>query len=228
MKLTVREIQAKSMMSKSGIPGISWVVNPYMGCRFGCKYCYAFFVGRFRHPDEEWGGYVDVKMNALELFEKELKNKLKRAGTNDIGEIFMSSVTDPYQGLEAKYQLTRKCLEVLVRAGYEGKVSILTKSFLVTRDIDVIKQLKNVDVGITVTSMGDPVTEYLETFAPPHKERIKALRTLHEAGIKTYAFVGPLLPHYVWREKELETLFGTLKKAGVSYIYFRTYAVPST
>jgi DNA repair photolyase len=190
-----------------------------MGCRFGCKYCYAFFVGRFRHPDEEWGNYVDVKVNAVELFEKELKNKLKRADKKDVGEIFFSSVTDPYQGLEAKHKLTRGCLRVLVNMQYEGKVSILTKSHLVTRDIDQFRRLKHVDVGVTVTSLGDPITRYLETYAPPHKERIKALKELHKAGIRTYAFIGPLLPYYVWQEEALGNLFATLKNAGVSYIY---------
>lgn len=206
-------------MSKSGIPGISWVVNPYMGCAFKCKYCYAFFVGRFRHPDEEWGSYVDVKINAVELFEKELKNKLKKSEAGDLGEIFFSSVTDPYQGLEAKYKLTRGCLQVLVDANYIGNVSILTKSHLVTRDIDVFKKLKNIDVGVTVTSMGDPITRYLETYAPPHEERIKALEKLSQAGITTYAFIGPLLPHYVRQKDKLDKLFKTLRDTGVSYIY---------
>jgi len=217
--IKIQETEAKSILQKSGLPDADWVVNPYTGCRFGCKYCYAAFVGRFRHPNEDWGSYLDIKTNAPELLKKELARKMEKMGVKDIGTIFFSSVTDPYQGIEAKYQITRKCLEILVELEYKGLVSILTKSRLVTRDIDIFKKLKRVEVGLTVTSTGDPISRYLETYATPNEKRIEALRKLNKEGIKTYAFVGPLLPHYVWQEKQLEELFKQLKKAGVSYIY---------
>ncbi|OGV96096.1 hypothetical protein A2W24_00975 [Microgenomates group bacterium RBG_16_45_19] len=216
---TVREVTAKTIFSASGIPGIDWSINPYLGCRFGCKYCYAYFVGRFRHPDEAWGEYVDVKVNAVELFKMELKQKLAQSTKGEIGEIFFSAVTDPYQGLEAKYQLTRGCLEVLVAEKYHGRVSILTKAPLVTRDIDLFKRLPAIEVGLTVTSTGDPISRYLETYAPSHQDRIKALQELNRAGIKTYAFVGPLLPHLAKKPAQLKLLFSLLKAAGVSYIF---------
>lgn len=217
--LKVREIEAKTILSKTGLPGVDWVVNPYTGCQFGCKYCYAYFVGKFTHPNEEWGRYVDVKVNAAKLFKRELGTKLIKAGGKNIGEIFFSSVTDPYQGLEVKYQLTRSCLGILAEMNYAGRVSVLTKSPLVTRDIDIFKQLKQVEVGLTVTSTGDPITAYLETYAPPHRERLKALKELHRAGITTYAFVGPLLPHLAKNEQALWDLLQQLKQVGVSYIY---------
>lgn len=219
MKLKVREIKAKTILSKTGLPDCDWVINPYTGCRFGCKYCYAAFVGRFRHPGEEWGSYVDVKINAPLLLKKELTNKLKRKKQKDIGIILFGSVTDPYQGLEAKYKITRKCLKVFVDFGYEGEIGILTKSSLVIRDVDLFKKLKHVEVGLTVTSTGDPISKYLETYASPNEDRIETLKKLNKAGIKTYAFVGPLLPHFVWMEKEMENLLKQLKEAGVSYIY---------
>lgn len=219
MSYRIQKIQAKSVLQKSNLPDVDWVVNPYMGCRMGCKYCYATFVGRLRHPKEEWGSYVDVKMNTSELFQKELEKKLKNKKRKDIGTILFSSVTDPYQGLESKYQLTRKCLQVLIDMDYEGKVSILTKSNLVLRDIYLFKQLKNLDVGLTVTSTDDPISRYLETYAISNKYRIETLKKLHAVGIKTYAFVGPLLPHFVWMKKELEKLLNALKEAKVSYIY---------
>lgn len=218
-KYTISEIQAKSILQHSGLPGVAYVVNPYTGCRFGCKYCYAYFVGRFRHPSEEWGSYVDAKLNAPELLKKELLAKLGKNKKKDLGEIFFSSVTDPYQGIEAKYLLTRQCLSVLADLAYQGKVTILTKSSLVTRDIDVFTELYDLEVGITVTSTGDPITRYLETFAPPNEDRLKALVQLHKAGIKTYAFIGPLLPHFVWKSRELDNLFKQLKSAGISYLY---------
>jgi DNA repair photolyase len=219
MKLKVREIKAKSILSKTGLPDCDWVINPYTGCRFGCKYCYAAFVGRFKHPGEEWGSYVDVKVNAPQLLKKELETKLKGKKIADIGIIFMSSVTDPYQGLEAKYKLTRKCLQVFADLDYQGEIGILTKSSLVTRDIDLFKKLRKVEVGLTVTSTGDPISKYLETYASPNEDRIETLKKLNKAGVKTYAFVGPLLPHFVWMEKEMENLLKQLKDAGVGYIY---------
>ena len=209
--MKINLIKAKTIMQKTGLPDCDWVVNPYTGCRFGCKYCYAAFVGRFTHPNEEWGSYVDVKINAPELLKKEI--------SGEKGIILFSSVTDPYQGLEAKYQLTRKCLQVLADVRYKGEVGILTKSGLVTRDIDIFKEIKNIHVGMTVTSTGDPISQYLETYATPNPDRLKALKKLHQAGIKTYAFVGPLLPHFVWLEKEMKLLLTELKKTGVSYIY---------
>lgn len=215
----VQEILAKTILQKSGLPDADWVVNPYTGCRFACKYCYATFVGRFRHPDEEWGNYVDVKINAPELLKKDLFTKLKGLKSKDAGTILLSSVTDPYQGLEAKYKLTRQCLQVLADLGYEGKVGILTKSSLVLRDIDLFKKLKNMEVGLTVTSTGDPISKYLETFASPHETRIETLKKLHKVGIKTYAFVGPLLPHFVFMKREMKKLLELLKKVGVSFIY---------
>lgn len=219
MDYTIKEIKAQSILQKSGLPDADWVINPYTGCRFACKYCYAAFVGRFTHKNEEWGSYVDIKLNAPDLLKRELTNKLAKRKTRDIGTIFMSSVTDPYQGLETKYQLTRKCLEVLIELKYAGKIGILTKSHLVTRDIDLFKKFPNIEVGLTVTSTGDPISQYLETYASPHDIRLKTLKKLHTAGIKTYAFVGPLLPHFVYHKSALKKLLQAIKNTGVSYIY---------
>lgn len=214
---TIKEIKSKSILQKSGLPDADWVINPYTGCEFACKYCYAAFVGRFRHPNEQWGSYVDIKINAPQLLKNELKKKLKNK--KDIGTIFLSSVTDPYQDLEAKYQLTRKCLQVLLDFDYQGKISILTKSIFVTRDIDLFTQLHNIEVGLTITSTGDPISKYLETHAAPHESRLKALAHLSRKGINTYVFVGPLLPHFVWQKKEMKKLLKSIKKAGAKYIY---------
>ncbi|MGB9707038.1 MAG: SPL family radical SAM protein, partial [Microgenomates group bacterium] len=177
----------------------------------GCAYCYAIFMGRMGHQNENWGEWIDIKINAPDLLIRELQHKKP-------GSIFFSSVTDPYQGVETKYKLTRKCPEILAYARYPAPISILTKSPLVTRDIDLFKKL-DVEVGLTVTSMGDPITKLLETNAPVHQARIRALKELHQAGITTYVFVGPLLPHLAEKPKELENLFGTLKQAGVEDIW---------
>ena len=213
-----REIQAKSILSPCGIPGIDYVINPYIGCRFGCTYCYASFMGRFLKDKgvKDWGQYVYTKVNAPELLIKELP-KLKDKGKGL--EIFLSSVTDPYQGVEGKYQLTRKCLEVIRDYGFEGIISILTKSDLVLRDIDIFKALKHAIVGLTVTSYNDSISKYFEKYAPNVTDRFDALEKLNKNGIKTYAFVGPILPHFVAFEAELEKIFKKLSEIGTKDIF---------
>ncbi|MBI1919259.1 radical SAM protein [Candidatus Microgenomates bacterium] len=215
----VKEVQAKSIMTETHLKDadFDYSVNPYIGCRFGCIYCYASFMGRFVGKKvKDWGEYVYAKVNAPELLEKEIK-KLKDKGSGKT--IWFSSVTDPYQGLEMKYQLTRKCLEVLVDYNFAGTVSILTKSDLVLRDIDIFKKLENFDVGLTITATDDKISRFIEKFAPAASARLKALKKLHDEGFSTYAFVGPLLPHILADEKELEKLFMALSATGNREIY---------
>jgi len=216
--MELKEIEAKNILTVCRIPGIDVVINPYIGCAFACKYCYASFMGRFvGRKVEDWGSYVFAKTNAAQLLARDLAKKMKDKGRGK--EIFLSSVTDPYQGLEAKYKLTRGCLEELISFGYEGLVSILTKSDLVLRDIDLLKQLKNISVGLTVTSADDGISRYFEKFAPPVSARYKALETLNKNKIATYAFVGPLLPHFVANPDQLENIFSRLAQAGTKRIF---------
>jgi DNA repair photolyase len=210
-------IEAKTLIQRSKIPSIDYVINPYTGCVFGCTYCYASFAGRMvGEPITEWGNYLYVKKNAVELARKEVSAmpEHKRHGT-----LLLSSVTDPYQGAEHKHQLTRGILQVLVDAQYPGKVRILTKSPIVTRDIDLLTRLPKVDVGMTVTTTDDRVSRWLEVRAPLASRRLRALGELRNAGIPTFAFVGPLLPHFVATPGLLDSLLGQLAAAGVREIY---------
>ncbi|MFZ2024887.1 MAG: radical SAM protein [Microgenomates group bacterium] len=216
----INEITAKTIFTKSGLPASDWVINPYNGCLFGCSYCYAAQIARWKHPGEEWGTYLDVKMNAPELLKIELTKLEKKLHTKDFGAVFFSSVTDPYVGMEAKYKLTRQCLEVLADFGYEGVINIQTKSDLVTRDIDVLKRLKQVSVGCTVTTLDDAVSRYFEGIAPSVTKRIAGLRTLHEAGISTYAFIGPILPTVLADEQQITTVLNALEAARVETAWF--------
>ena len=213
-------IEAKSIFIKSGLPGSDWVINPYNGCLFGCMYCYAAQIARWKHPDEEWGTFLDVKINASELLKKELEKLEKKFGKKDFGFIFFSSVTDPYVGMEAKYKITRSCLEVLANFGYQGGVGVQTKSPLVTRDIDVFKRLKNVAVGFTVTTLDDKVSRFLEVKAPPVSLRLRALKGLRDAGISTYVFIGPILPYFSSKEDSINQLLDKLQEVGVKEVWF--------
>lgn len=213
-----REIKAKTILTPCRIPGIDFVINPYIGCRFACKYCYASFMGRFVGKTvSDWGEYVYAKINAPDLLKKELLKKLKNKGVDK--EVFLSSVTDPYQGLEVKYKLTRKCLKVLLDFGFAGILSILTKSDLVLRDLDLLKRFTNGFVGLTVTSTDDAISRYFEKYAPPISARLKALKILKENKIKTYAFLGPLLPHFVAQKEDLEKIFQKLVAVGTKDIF---------
>lgn len=219
MEMKIREIKVGSALTKSRLPDAKWAVNPYVGCVFGCKYCYAAFIGRWKHPGDEWGEFADVKINAPEILKTELEKLNKKFQNKDFGSIFFSSVTDPYQGIEAKYQITRQCLRVLADFGYKGEISILTKSPLVCRDIDIFKKLKKASVGLTITSIDDEASQFLENNAPPVSLRLGALKELCRAGIPTYAFVGPLLPYFTARADKLEELFTELKESGVAEAY---------
>ena len=216
---TVSEIKAKTILTKSGLPGSDWVINPYNGCSFGCSYCYAAQIARWKHPKEVWGSYVDIKVNAPDLLKKELEKLEKKFHSRDFGTIFFSSVTDPYMGIEAKYLLTRNCLQILVDFGYRGEICIQTKSPLVTRDIDLLSKLFNLTVGMTITTLDDKVSRFLEVAAPPVSARLEGLKRLHLAGIKTYAFVGPLLPSSS-SKNTIKNILDTLEKVGISEVWF--------
>ncbi len=185
MDIAIKEKRARSVLSKSGISGIDYCINPYTGCSHGCKYCYATFMKRFTGHGEAWGSFVDVKINAPEVLQRQIRNAPR-------GNIMISSVTDPYQPAENRYKLTRRCLEVLLASQFP--VSILTKSPLVLRDLDLIKKFKEIEVGVTITTDDDKIRGIFEPNAPPIPTRIHTLKELSENGIKTYAFVGPLLP----------------------------------
>jgi len=217
--IDIREIQSKSILSPSHLKesDYDYSLNPYVGCRFGCVYCYASFMGRFVGKRvQDWGEYVFAKMNAPVLLKKEIA-KLHEKGEGKW--IWLSSVTDPYQALELKYRLTRKCLEVLVDYGFRGGVSFLTKSPLVLEDLPLLKKLHKVEVGMTVTSTDDDISRYFEKFTPTSSDRLRALKKLHTEGIPTYTFIGPLLPHYVAEEGKLDKLMRTIKNAGVNDVY---------
>jgi len=210
MKPIIQEIKARSVLTKTGIPGMKYCINPYVGCAHACRYCYATFMKKFTGHIEPWGSFVDVKINAPEVLRRELKKaeNAQRTLVSEYdnkqihtfgfpqgtlrGSIILSSVTDPYQPVEAKYMITRKCLEAL--ALFKFPVDILTKSPLVLRDIDIISKLKNAEVGLTITTDDDNMRKIFEPAAPPVHERIEALKKLHKAGIKTYVFIGPVLP----------------------------------
>ncbi|MCW4050657.1 MAG: radical SAM protein [Candidatus Bathyarchaeota archaeon] len=197
--MKIGETTCKSILNKSGISGVEYAINPYVGCGHACVYCYAKFMTRWYHKGEKWGSFVDVKKNAVECLKKEVTKKRP-------GIVLLSSVTDPYQPAEKKYGVTRKILECLMNTGFP--VEILTKSSLILRDMDIIDELPEVEVGLTITCMEDKIRRVFEPGASTVQDRLDALKTFNDAGIQTYAFLGPLLPYV--SEDGLEELMNTL------------------
>lgn len=176
-------IFVKSILNKSKI--YEWTLNPYIGCSHGCRYCYARFMKKFTGHLEPWGEFVDIKINAAELLPKEVKRK-------PIGKVWISGVCDPYQPVEKEYELTRRCLEILVKNGWP--ISIQTKSPLVLRDLDLLKKAKEVEVCLSLATSNERIKKLFELNSPTIEERIEALRILHQAKIPTRVMIAPLLP----------------------------------
>ncbi|MEA3459995.1 MAG: radical SAM protein [Chloroflexota bacterium] len=195
--MRVTEIECKSILTKSGIEAIHYALNPYVGCGHGCVYRYASFMKRFTGHKEKWGMFVDVKVNAAEV----LAHQMRRAKR---GNIAFGTVTDPYQPLEKKYKITCACLEVLT--AYDFPVSILTRSDLVLRDLDLLCRLKDVEVGFTITTLDDGGRQMFEPRSSPVLARLTALSELAEAEMKTWAFCGPLLPLLSDSEEQMDAL----------------------
>ena len=199
----IKERLCRTILSPSQLPGCDYVINPYVGCLHGCLWCYARFMrGYTGHEKETWGSFVDAKINAPEVLIKDIQ-RLKNKPT-----IFLSSVCDPYQPIEAKYRLTRRCLEIL--APFPFPVAILTQSKLVPRDIDLFKKFKEIEVGMSFITMDEKATRLFQPGAALPKERVAALKQLHQAGIKTYIHLGPILPHF--------TDFGAIFQATHRYL----------
>jgi DNA repair photolyase len=189
--MEVKEVEVKSIITKSNIPGIDFVINPYIGCQHGCIYCYAEFMKRFtNHSGDEWGKFIDIKRFDLETIKPE---------KYDNKTLLFSSVTDPYCPIEVKYKNTRTILEKLV--GTKAKIDILTKSRLVERDIDLFKQFDYIRVGVSLNTLDISFAKRTEPFASRPQLRIKALEKIAKEGILTYIFISPIFPKISdWKE----------------------------
>ncbi len=181
--MILKEIQSKTILSKSQV--YDYVINPYVGCQHACSYCYAHFMKRFTGHKEPWGQFIDVKINAADLLKAEIRKKKPAT-------VWVSGVCDPYQPVERKYQLTRRCLATLAENGWP--VVVQTRSALVLRDMDILANGRNFEVGLTITTANDEIRRLFEPHAPPIQNRLRALDELHQAGIKTYAMIAPMLP----------------------------------
>lgn len=173
-------------------------------------------MARFSRHEQPWGQWVDVKVNAADSLAKNLRSL--KTGDRRSAEVIISTVTDPYQPLEQEYGITRACLETLATATSPLRVSLLTKSDLVTRDIDVLRDLEDVEVGMTLTTTDDDVSRRYEPGASPASRRLAALTRLSHAGLRTWAFVAPVLPYHSDSYEATKLLLAKILEAGVTRI----------
>ncbi len=202
--MKINEVSCKYAISPSRLPGYDYALNPYRGCGHGCAYCYAPDI---LWEEREWGTFVDVKRNLPNILSKEVKRKRK-------GVVGIGTVTDGYQPIEKKQEVTRHSLEQLLKEDFP--ICIQTKSDLVLRDTDLIKRFSDAEVGFTVAFLDEKTRTLFEPKASPIERRLEALHTLRDEGIRTWAFVGPLLPHV--SEREFLELSNRLAETGVDHV----------
>ncbi|NBI67157.1 radical SAM mobile pair protein B [Pseudoflavonifractor sp. 60] len=181
MEAVIKEIEVKSVLSKSNLPVCEYSVNPYVGCTHACQYCYASFMKRFTNHPEPWGDFLDVK------YWPEIKNPQKYAGK----ELFIGSVTDPYNPQEEVYGRTRALLTQLQGSG--AKISIATKSDLILRDLELIKSFPNARVSWSINTLDETFREDMDKAASIQR-RLAAMKAFHNAGVRTTCFISPIFP----------------------------------
>jgi DNA repair photolyase len=209
------EIAARSVLNrcKPTMP-FRWTINPYRGCEFGCKYCYARYTHEFMDRDvNEFENRIYAKAAVAETLRRELPKIAKREA------IAIGTATDPYQPAERRFGRTRSILEVFARErGWH--ISITTKSDLIQRDAALLTEIARcnvLDVNITITTLKADLARVLEPRAPRPDLRLATVRKLAEAGICVGVFPNPILPLITDRERDLDRLAKVAKDAGAQY-----------
>ncbi|HEY5991131.1 MAG TPA: PA0069 family radical SAM protein [Candidatus Udaeobacter sp.] len=214
----------KSIITRNDSPdvGFETSLNPYRGCEHGCIYCYA-------RPTHEYLGFsagldfeskIMVKTSASELLRTELESPRWQPQT-----LVLSGVTDPYQPIERKLRITRGCLEVLAK--FRNPVAIITKNRLVTRDVDILRELaacNAVAVNISVTSLDANLQRVLEPRTSSPQARLDAIRQLRSAGIPTGVMVAPIIPGLT--DHEVPKIVDACAKAGAQFAGYTIIRLP--
>lgn len=208
--LAKRSVANRSkLITKSGFKGYDVCLNPYVGCEFGCAYCYVrFFI---KDPDKEWGEFVRIRHHVEDKLPKELekgfitvdngtithangkKERLKRMIPTDEARLVLGTMTDPYQPVEKTYRVTRKALEILSKSRL-NKIGIFTRSPLVLQDLELIKSLPRPRIHFTITPFQPQILRTIEPYSPKTQSRWKVVKKLKDAGIRVHANISPVIP----------------------------------
>ena len=184
--------RVKDYLNKTKLKSLDYVINPYVGCPHKCLYCYASYMSSFSKHTESWGDFIDVKCTNKKINIFKIKGK----------KVQISTVTDPYNNFEKEFGVTRKVLEQLIKS--EALISIVTKSDLVLRDIDLFKQMKHIDVGVSISMLDEDLKVKLEPNSSSIAQRIETLKVLKSEGIKTVCYISPIIPGITVFEKIVE------------------------
>ncbi len=193
-----RPSQALLTKATGFMQGYDFTLNPYRGCQYGCSYCYAAAFSPNAKMRQDWGKWVIVKQNAVELLEKELIRWQKKH-PDQSPKIYMSSVTDPYQPIESKEKITRQLLAVLVE--YQPQLVIQTRSPMIVRDLDLLQQFNQLRINMSIPTGSETVKKDFEPQSPSIKSRFNAIGKLKynlpfdaEHNVSFTITVTPLLP----------------------------------
>ncbi len=212
----VVEIEVKSVLNRvSGMP-FEWSVNPYRGCSHGCPFCYARRTHWFIDQDgvDQWSTKVFAKVNAPVVLRQELARPSWRRD-----EVALGTATDPYQAIEGRYRLTRRILELL--AEFRTPVGIVTRSPLIRRDLDLLKQLAScagVTVCLSVTTTDASLARRIEPHVAPPVQRLRTLRLLTDAGIRSGVLLAPILPGLTDSPQNLKAVVDAAADHGAQFL----------
>lgn len=174
--------RVKDYLNKTKLKHLDYVINPYVGCPNKCLYCYAAYMSSFSKHSEEWGEFIDIKRTSKKINIYKIKDK----------KVMISTVTDPYNSFEEKYKTTRMIMEQLAKS--EAYITIVTKSKLVLRDIDLFKKMKHVEIALSISLLDENLKKKIEPHSSSIKERLETLKELKQNGIKTIVFISPVIP----------------------------------
>ncbi len=214
------QIEVKSLLNRCTSPRVpfAWTINPYRGCEFGCRYCYARYTHEFMGLPrwEDFEERIYVKRDAARL----LAHELDPARLHE-QHIAIGTATDPYQPAERRFKVTRSILEVLALAN-DLRLSITTKGDLITRDVDVLKRIaerSELSVNFTITTLDRRLARLLEFRAPTPERRLAALHTLAQAGIPAGVSMAPVLPDITDSRENLEAVIAAAKIHGATHVW---------
>jgi DNA repair photolyase len=205
--VVIRETPCKSVLNPGGIADYSF--NGYTGCTHACAYCYARYMLRFHPHGEPWGQFVDVKINAPDVLARQLRRLPP-------GTVFSCSACDGWQPIEEHYQITRRCCDLLLGAGF--RLNVLTKNRLVLRDLDIFAG-RAVRLGVTITTVDEGTAALWEPGASTVADRVEVLRQAKAAGLETTVMFGPLLPGISDTPESLSALVALAGDANVDHIH---------
>jgi len=217
MAVVYREEPCRSALNRVQGMGFGWSLNPYMGCVHRCTYCYvrAYELRADRPPDDRYGQSIRVKTNIAEILRRELaRPSWKRE------EVAIGAATDPYQPVEGRYKLTRRCLEVLAAA--RNPFSLITRGPMIVRDIDVLAHAAaRAEIGVTfsVPTLNDDIWRKTEPGTAPPRQRLRALRLLVNAGIAVGVGIAPVLPGISDKPELLEEVARAARDAGATGLW---------